>query len=61
MINEWLNKLKNLFIESKRVWLITKKPDKEEFKVISKVTGIGVLLIGLMGFIIALIWQLIKG
>ena len=45
-------------VECKRVWQVTKKPNKEELKTIVKVTGIGTLVIGLIGFIINMMWQL---
>lgn len=48
----------SFIVECKRVWQVTKKPNKEELKVILKVTGIGILLIGLIGFIINMAWQL---
>ena len=51
-------KLKTFIIECKRVWQVTKKPSKQELKAIVKVTGIGILLIGFMGFIINMVWQL---
>ncbi|MEM4330984.1 MAG: protein translocase SEC61 complex subunit gamma [Candidatus Pacearchaeota archaeon] len=38
-----------------RIWRIMKKPTKEELKVIAKVSSIGLLLIGLVGFLISLI------
>ncbi|NOZ80097.1 MAG: protein translocase SEC61 complex subunit gamma [DPANN group archaeon] len=45
-----------LFVqESIRVLRVTKKPDKFEFMTISKVTGLGIIIIGLIGFIIHLI------
>jgi len=53
-------KLINFIKESKRVFKITKKPEALEFKTIVKVTGIGILIIGLIGFIIHLTWMLIK-
>ena len=31
---------------------------KDEFKIIVKVTGIGILIIGAIGFIINMIWQI---
>jgi len=37
---------------------VTKKPSKEEYISAIKVTGIGILLIGLIGFIIFLIFKL---
>ena len=54
------SKLKTFFIESKRVFRITKKPTGFEFKSILKVSAIGIGLIGLLGFIIQMLWQLIK-
>ena len=38
--------------ECKRVLTVTKKPNKEEFKTIVKISGVGILLIGLIGFLI---------
>lgn len=55
-----LRKVFNFIKESKRVFKITKKPQALEFKSIVKVTGIGILIIGLIGFIIHIIWQTIK-
>jgi len=45
--------------ESKRVLRVARKPDGEEYTNFAKVTGIGIILIGLIGFIIVLIGQLI--
>lgn len=56
----FLDKLKNFINESIRVFKITKKPGSEEFKTIVKVTSIGTLIIGFIGFLIHLISQLIK-
>jgi len=52
-------RIKSFFRECVRVFKITKKPTKEEYKTISKVAGIGILIIGLMGFIVSLIKNLI--
>ena len=49
------SKLKSFFLQSKRVLKITKKPGKEEYKITLKVSGLGILLIGLIGFIIYII------
>ncbi len=54
-----IGKLKNFVRECVRVVKITKKPTKEEFKTISKVSGLGILIIGLLGFIVHLIDVLI--
>jgi len=51
----WRSKLKNFIRECVRVLKVTKKPTTIEFKTIVKVTGLGIIVIGLMGFIIQLI------
>ncbi len=51
-------KFKTFLVECRRVWQVTKKPKKEELKVILKVTGLGILVIGLVGFLINMVWQL---
>jgi len=51
--------LKSFAIECKRVFQVTKKPTKDEFKTIVKVSGLGIIVIGLIGFIILIINQLI--
>jgi len=54
----WI-KLKDFWIQCKRVIRITKKPDKTEFLTIVKVSGLGILLIGFIGFIAHMIYQVI--
>lgn len=60
MIKKLWIKLKTFFIESKRVFKITKKPSNEEFKTIVKVTAIGAALIGLIGAIIRITYHLMS-
>ncbi len=50
--------IKELAERIRRVLLISSKPDKEEFRQSAKITGIGIALIGLIGFIIFLIAML---
>ena len=45
--------------QSKRVLKVARKPDREEFLNFSKVTAIGIAIIGVIGFIIVLIGQLL--
>lgn len=54
-----LTKFKSFIKECVRVLRITKKPTGTEFKTIVKVSGIGMLLIGLLGFLIQMIRQLL--
>lgn len=42
----------------KRVFSITHKPDRNEFKTIVSVTGIGIIIIGLIGFILTIAKEL---
>ena len=58
MVKQLLVKLKDFVRECKRVLKVTKKPTKDEFKNIVKVSGIGILLIGLIGFLIQVLKQI---
>ena len=51
-------KLKRFGKECVRVLKVTKKPNRDEFKTIVKVSGLGIIIIGLVGFIIQIIKQL---
>ena len=48
-------KYKAFLGECKRVLRVTKKPSRDEFKNIVKVSGAGILIIGLLGFILQII------
>ena len=54
----FLFKLKRFYIECTRVLKVTKKPDSVEFKTIVKVSGLGIIVIGIIGFIISMLKQL---
>ena len=56
---QWVDSSKRFFLECRRVWQITRKPTTQEFRATVKVTGIGIVLIGLIGFLIHLLWQLL--
>jgi len=58
-IKEWPTKLKEFAIECRRVLKVTKKPTSEEYKTIVKVSGLGILMIGLIGFVVTLIKELL--
>ncbi|ADL57864.1 protein translocase SEC61 complex subunit gamma [Methanothermobacter sp. KEPCO-1] len=51
----------NFIKQSKRVLKVSKKPTRDEYLNVSKVTGIGIILIGVIGFIISIIAQLLGG
>lgn len=54
-----LQRLRDFYTQSVRVFRITKKPTKQEYYAIMKVSGLGILLIGFIGFIIHVIDQVL--
>lgn len=44
-----------------RVLKVTKKPDKQEYNMSAKVTGLGIIIIGTIGFLIYLASNIITG
>ncbi|MEK6817216.1 MAG: protein translocase SEC61 complex subunit gamma [Nanoarchaeota archaeon] len=53
-----MESIKSFFNKCKRVWHTLKKPSKEEFEKVAKVSAIGILILGLIGFIIALVMKI---
>ncbi len=49
------------FSEYMRVLKLTRKPTKDEFTIIAKVAGAGILLVGFIGFIIYLLITVMPG
>lgn len=45
--------------EYKRVFIVTRKPDMNEFKTIVKVSGLGIAAIGFVGFLIFFIREIL--
>ena len=45
--------------QSKRVLKVARKPDREEYFNFAKVTAIGIAIIGVIGFVIVLLGQLL--
>lgn len=52
-------RLRNFMTKSRRVVLVSTKPDPEEFRISAKITGLGMLLVGVIGFAIFMIFALI--
>jgi protein translocase SEC61 complex gamma subunit len=61
MLNKLLEKTKNFTQQARRVILVSNKPDKHEFRQSVKITGAGIVLLGIVGFAIFLAIQLIGG
>ena len=53
-------KLKSFFAKCVRVWHVLRKPNSQEFKSIAKISALGVLVIGLIGFLISVIMTIFK-
>lgn len=53
MIGTVKEKMKSFVLQCGRVWHLLKKPTNEEFKSVAKVSALGILAIGAVGFVIA--------
>ena len=53
------SKIKEKLKQYKRVLSVARKPDKEEFLLSARITGAGIIFLGLIGFIIFLVYYLI--
>ncbi len=57
--NEQRGKFRTFVDECIRVLKVTKKPDKNEYLNVAKISAIGLLIIGLLGFLLFSLKQLI--
>uniref|UniRef100_A9A9M8 Protein translocase subunit SecE n=1 Tax=Methanococcus maripaludis (strain C6 / ATCC BAA-1332) TaxID=444158 RepID=A9A9M8_METM6 len=60
-LNTTLNNLKDFLHQCRRVLMISRKPTRQEYLTISKVTGLGICLLGFVGFIIHVPITYLKG
>ena len=51
-----VERLKRLIRESRRVLLVSSKPDPQEFQIAAKITGLGMIIIGVIGFAVFLLF-----
>ena len=56
-----VEKIRDFLSESKRVLLVTRKPGMKEFKMAVKITGIGMIIIGLIGMLIRMVGYFVTG
>lgn len=56
-----VTRLKSFVVQSKRVWHVLKKPTGQEFKTVAKVSALGILVIGAVGFIISDLIRIVGG
>jgi protein transport protein SEC61 subunit gamma and related proteins len=57
--NSFSAKVKRFWKQTVRVLRITRKPGKEEYLMVVKVTGLGMAIIGVIGFLLFMIKQLV--
>jgi len=50
-------KAKSFLIKCRRVWHTLKKPTRKEFEQIAKVSAIGIVILGILGFIISMLMK----
>ncbi|MEK6935432.1 MAG: protein translocase SEC61 complex subunit gamma [Nanoarchaeota archaeon] len=55
-----LEKLKSFSVQCTRVWKLLKKPTKDEFTTIAKVSALGLGIIGVLGFAISMVMNFLK-
>jgi len=58
MAKELWSKTKSFALKCRRVWQVLKKPTKQELETVIKVSAIGILVLGFIGFLISLIVKL---
>jgi len=54
---KFTEKIKEFFSSSRRIISISQKPGKKEFWLMAKIIGLGIIIIGVIGFLIKLIMQ----
>ena len=57
--NSMIARFRRFLGECMRVLKVTRKPDKVEFMTIVKISGLGILIIGLLGFVVSMAKQLL--
>jgi protein transport protein SEC61 subunit gamma-like protein len=54
------DKITSAYTETRRILRLTRKPKGSEYSETAKITGAGIIVIGLIGFIIFLIAQILR-
>ena len=55
-----MNNISQFLRQCRRVLYVSRRPDRDEYINVAKVTGIGIIIIGVIGFIISLVAQLLS-
>ena len=54
-----MNNISQFLRQCRRVLYVSRRPDMDEYVNVAKVTGIGIIIVGVIGFIISLVAQLL--
>ncbi|AXI25400.1 protein translocase SEC61 complex subunit gamma [Methanofervidicoccus sp. A16] len=60
-IDEKIEELKSFLNQCKRVLMVLRKPTREEYLNVAKVTGLGICFLGVLGYIIHVPIVYLKG
>ncbi len=52
--------MRKFFQNCRRVLQVAKKPDKNEYLQVAKITGLGILLVGFVGFVVMFVSYIIQ-
>ncbi len=52
---EMIESSKSFFLKCKRVWHTMKKPTTDEFWMVTKISAVGILIVGILGFAISIV------
>jgi len=55
-----VEKITNFISDAKRIFTVSKKPTMEEYKRMVAIVGLGIVVIGIIAFIVYLIFVLLK-
>jgi|TARA_B100000315_G_scaffold76645_1_gene70076 protein translocase SEC61 complex gamma subunit len=53
-MGETLQNFQSFYLKSKRVWHVLRKPTMDEFKMVTKISAIGIAIVGFLGFVISI-------
>jgi len=53
-------RIKKAYSETRRILRLTRKPKRSEYEETARITGLGMIVVGLIGFIIFILSELIR-
>ena len=54
-----ITSLKSFLEKCKRVWMVLKKPTKDELTKVAQISALGIIVVGILGFLISIIMSFI--